>query len=217
MSAHEEQIRALVCREKLPRLSGEFLHHRHSGSSRRPAFGQADILDAHRALDDLDNRSGTVAPNTAQRRIVDDLGAKVRWNRFGTPQSLIRYGGYLGTVSGETAAAAARSWVSSNKALFRLSTVTDDNLVLLNESRMQQQGPRRGLPPAFRRPRTRPGRHDHGRPHRKPASGLEDRLRVLLGGRNPSRPGGSNAVPHRGMAQGGRRCRSPGHLECYLG
>ena len=101
-----------------------------------PAFGQADILDAHDSLDDLDNRTGTVAPNATQKAIVDDLGAKVRWNRFGTPQSLIKYGGFLGTVSGDTAAAAARRWVVSNKALFRLSTVTSDNLMLLNDSRM---------------------------------------------------------------------------------
>lgn len=64
-----------------------------------PAHGQADILEVHDTLDDLDNRAGSIAPTAAQKTIANNLKATVRWNRFGTPQSMIKYGGYLAVAS----------------------------------------------------------------------------------------------------------------------
>ncbi len=101
-----------------------------------PAHGQGDILEVHDTLDDLDNRAGSIAPTAAQKTIANNLKATVRWNRFGTVQSMIKYGGYLASVSGVSAEDAARKWITSNKALFRLSSVTSSNLVLLNDSPM---------------------------------------------------------------------------------
>jgi extracellular elastinolytic metalloproteinase len=87
-------------------------------------------------LGDFDLRTGSVAPTAQQLAAVQSLGAKVRWNRFGTPQSLIKYGGYLATGLSGTPEAAARSFISTNKVLFRLSDQGVSNLELLNDSPM---------------------------------------------------------------------------------
>ena len=101
-----------------------------------PAFGQAQILSVHDALPDLDARSGSVAPTAQQMTIVSGLGAHATWNDFGTPQSLIRYGGFLATGLNGDAVTAARNWIRANKALFRLSDQGVDDLELLNDSKM---------------------------------------------------------------------------------
>ncbi|WP_020388711.1 M36 family metallopeptidase [Kribbella catacumbae] len=73
---------------------------------------------------DLDLRAGSVQPSDTQRRAVADLEASVQWNRFGTPESLIRSSGFLATgVAGNNAVTAARSWVDDNRALFRLGSL----------------------------------------------------------------------------------------------
>ncbi|MBA3553074.1 MAG: M36 family metallopeptidase, partial [Actinobacteria bacterium] len=87
-------------------------------------------------LDDFDARVGTVAPTAAQLALVDGLGATARWNRFGTPRSLIKYGGFLATGLSGDAVQAARGFISANKALFRLSDGGVGNLELLNDSPM---------------------------------------------------------------------------------
>jgi extracellular elastinolytic metalloproteinase len=86
------------------------------------SFAVADVRDAHdHELTDFDARRGTVAPTAAQRALVRDLRASVSWNRFGTPQSLIRYGRHLARgVPGKTAAAAASRWIAANRGIFRL-------------------------------------------------------------------------------------------------
>jgi extracellular elastinolytic metalloproteinase len=90
--------------------------------------------DPPAALADLDARTGSVAPTAAQVAAVSSLGAHVRWNRFGTPASLIRYGGYLATGLGADPVAAARSFVSANRSLFRLSDAGVAGLQLLADS-----------------------------------------------------------------------------------
>src|SRR4051812_11329044 len=70
----------------------------------RPAAGAPAPAKATRALDlslgdtpslaDVDTRVGSVAPSNAQLAEATSLGT-VRWNRYGTPESLINYGGYL--------------------------------------------------------------------------------------------------------------------------
>ena len=71
----------------------------------------------------FDSRTATLAPTAAQRAAAAALDAEVRWNRFGTPQSVIRYGGHLGdAVAGADAESAARRWVEANATLFRLDS-----------------------------------------------------------------------------------------------
>jgi hypothetical protein len=97
------------------------------------SFAVADIREAGGDLSDFDARRGTVAPTAGQRAVVRALHASATWNRFGTPQSLIRYGGQLARgVRGKTAAAAARNWLSANRALFRLRSTAGLELRLSN-------------------------------------------------------------------------------------
>jgi extracellular elastinolytic metalloproteinase len=99
-----------------------------------PLGGFASILEGP-GLDDLDARGGQVQPTAEQRAIVSSLGAHATWSDFGTPQSLIRYGGHLATgVQGASAVDAARAFVDANRALFRLSST--GNLSLLNDARL---------------------------------------------------------------------------------
>ena len=55
---------------------------------------------------------------------------------FGTPKSLIKYGGYLATGLSSDPVAAAKTFITNNKALFRLSDQGVSNLELLNDSPM---------------------------------------------------------------------------------
>jgi extracellular elastinolytic metalloproteinase len=84
-------------------------------------------------LPNLDARAGAVAPDAAQLAAVSGMGGTARWNRFGTPRSLISYGGFL---SGELAGApadAARAWIGANRGLFRLSEADVADLELLHD------------------------------------------------------------------------------------
>jgi hypothetical protein len=98
------------------------------------SFAVADIREAGGDdVADFDARRGSVPPSARQRAVVRALHASATWNRFGTPQSLIRYGGQLALgVRGETAVAAARNWLSANRALFRLRSTAGLELQLSN-------------------------------------------------------------------------------------
>src|SRR5690349_12327398 len=86
------------------------------------------------SVGDFDARTGHVNPTTTQRNAVNSLSAHVEWNAYGTPHSLIKYGGFLATgLSGATAADAARSWVTANKGLFALSSVSSSNLETISD------------------------------------------------------------------------------------
>jgi extracellular elastinolytic metalloproteinase len=86
------------------------------------AWGQGDVHDA--GPPDFDVRSGEVAPTAAQRSLVAALDGEVVWNRFGTPSSLVRPGGFLDArVGGSSAVDAARTWLAENRRLFRLSSL----------------------------------------------------------------------------------------------
>ncbi|MGB7926364.1 MAG: M36 family metallopeptidase [Pyrinomonadaceae bacterium] len=101
------------------------------------ALGQAKILDVHDKEPDFDARAGSISPTAAQAAIVSNLGADVRWNRFGTPHSLIKHGGFLATGLTGDAPTAARNWIRANRALFRLSDQSVTKLELLNDSKMR--------------------------------------------------------------------------------
>ena len=100
------------------------------------AFGIGQIIEKQDGLADLDARVGSKPPSASQQQRVSQLGGHVTWNRFGTPQSLIKYDGWLATGLGGDPVAAARKFISQNKVLFRLTDQGVANLELLNDSRM---------------------------------------------------------------------------------
>jgi extracellular elastinolytic metalloproteinase len=97
------------------------------------SFAVADVHEHSQELTDFDARQGKVAPTAAQRARVRTLRAAATWNRFGTPQSLIRPGRHLATgVQGRTRLAAAKRWLAANRGLFRLDSTNGFELVLNN-------------------------------------------------------------------------------------
>src|SRR5436305_1558784 len=58
-------------------------------------LGAVEIEGLHsQGASDLDARTGSVAPTSDQLASVAALNAHATWNSIGTPQSLIKYGGY---------------------------------------------------------------------------------------------------------------------------
>jgi extracellular elastinolytic metalloproteinase len=96
----------------------------------------AQILPGHAGLDDLDARTGRLAPTAAQRQAATDLGARVQWNRFGTPASLIAKDGYLGTASSGSAEQVARAFLKAHAGLFKLTSAAVDGLETVNDSQL---------------------------------------------------------------------------------
>jgi uncharacterized repeat protein (TIGR01451 family) len=101
-----------------------------------PVLAVSDIAAAATHLADRDARTGSIRPDAAQRSIVSGLGATVRWNRFGTPRSLIKYGSWLATGLRGSDADAARAWVRQNRALFRLTANDVTRLQLVSVNRL---------------------------------------------------------------------------------
>jgi extracellular elastinolytic metalloproteinase len=84
---------------------------------------EPQILDGQR-LGDYDSRTATVSPSAAQEAAAARLDATVRWNKFGTPQSILRPGEYLDSgISAASADAAARNWLTANDALFGVGSL----------------------------------------------------------------------------------------------
>jgi extracellular elastinolytic metalloproteinase len=74
-------------------------------------------------LADLDTRSASIAPSAAQRTAVEELGASASWTRFGTAESLIRYGGFLASgIEAASAGSAALAFLDANRVLYRLDS-----------------------------------------------------------------------------------------------
>jgi extracellular elastinolytic metalloproteinase len=100
------------------------------------ALSVAEIHD-NEGLADYDIRSGKIAPTSAQRAHARRLAGntRVRWNRFGTPSSIVRHGKFLARgIRGKNAAVAARWYLNRHKALFGLRTL--DGLVLESTNRL---------------------------------------------------------------------------------
>ena len=70
---------------------------------------------------DKDNRKGRVAPSAHQRARAAELGARARWNAFGTPAMLAGPGAPLATGLPADPAAAARAYVAANRDLLGLT------------------------------------------------------------------------------------------------
>jgi hypothetical protein len=83
----------------------------------RPGFQGEDSL----LPQDVDNRVGSLRPTAEQVRMARRLGAKARWNEFGTPQSLFNRTGRLSEPKKGEPVAIARAWVRDNAALFKLT------------------------------------------------------------------------------------------------
>jgi extracellular elastinolytic metalloproteinase len=96
------------------------------GRDLRPGFqGESGIPP------DFDRRVGRRSITRSQRTIVQGLDGAVRWNEFGTPQSLIAYKGSLGSGLPDDPVAAARSWLRERAPLFRLSRTAVSDLRVL--------------------------------------------------------------------------------------
>lgn len=94
------------------------------GPNSAGAVGNIESLASQQHEPDVDNRVGSVDPTTAQQRAVRGLDGDptVRWNDFGTPQSLINHDGFLDTgIRGEDAGAAARRFLENNSTVFGVS------------------------------------------------------------------------------------------------
>jgi extracellular elastinolytic metalloproteinase len=85
-------------------------------------------------LKDRDARKGRKQPTARQRDIVDDRDALVTWNAFGTPQTLVKPGGFLATGLPEDEVEAARAWIGRNRELLRLSEAEVDDLELVSNT-----------------------------------------------------------------------------------
>ncbi len=95
---------------------------------------EPQILDGQR-LRDYDSRTATVLPSAAQEAAAARLDASVRWNEFGTPQSVVQHGGYVASgIDAGSAEAAARDWMTANRALFGLGSL--DSLKLDHAARL---------------------------------------------------------------------------------
>ena len=73
-------------------------------------------------LPDYDSRAA-VEPTADRLAAAQALGASVTWNDFGTPASVVRFGGFLAAgIAAPDAAGAARQWLTANAALFGLDS-----------------------------------------------------------------------------------------------
>ena len=81
-------------------------------------------IHEHEGLADFDSRSGKLAPTSSQRAHAKRIAGKVRWNRFGTPSSIVRYGKFLARgIRGKSAPVAARWYLNRHKVVFGLRSL----------------------------------------------------------------------------------------------
>jgi hypothetical protein len=84
---------------------------------------------------ELDARSGSRSPSAAQLASAEAQGLRVTWNRFGTPQSVFKFDGWLATGLSSDAVEAARQYLAANKQLLGVSQEVVDGLVVVNDAR----------------------------------------------------------------------------------
>lgn len=96
------------------------------------------LADPVAGLGDLDVR-GTAVPTAAQRTAAAALGAvDLRWNRFGTPSSILPADGVLARATSADPVEAARAWLRAHAAVFGLTTGQVDALAVVNDQRLAQ-------------------------------------------------------------------------------
>jgi len=70
---------------------------------------------------DKDNRKGRAAPSARQQAKADEVGARARWNDFGTPATLTSTGDPLASGLSADPVAAAEAYVAANRDLLGLT------------------------------------------------------------------------------------------------
>jgi hypothetical protein len=81
------------------------------------------VAAPHHGKGSVDNRPGATAPTAGQRDALTSNGARVVWNRFGTPERLVPAAdaASLATGIGRDAEAVARSYLADNRAALGLT------------------------------------------------------------------------------------------------
>ena len=90
--------------------------------------------DTPPGLSDVDTR-GSVLPTARQQQAADALGARVRWNDFGTPASILSSTGSLGAAGTADPVAAARAWLRDHADLLGVGVGQVDDLEMVNNQR----------------------------------------------------------------------------------
>jgi extracellular elastinolytic metalloproteinase len=113
---------AIVCIASLPAAATTA-----AGNANDPGF-QGE--DSH--IKDVDARKGDKSPTAHQQDAVSQKGATAHWNKLGTPDSLIKPGGYLATGLPSDPVAAARQWISDNSGLLGIPPDAVNDLQLIS-------------------------------------------------------------------------------------
>src|SRR6266508_5907541 len=92
-----------------------------AAGGQEPGSGSGGFQREHDGLKDKDNRKGRVAPSQRQRDLARSLGARARWNDFGTPAVLASTGAPLAEGLPSDPVAAARAYVARNQQLLGLT------------------------------------------------------------------------------------------------
>ncbi|TDV57412.1 hypothetical protein [Actinophytocola oryzae] len=72
---------------------------------------------------DIDNRGASAAPNERQRSLAEERGTTVRWNRYGTPATLVPKPDGRRRDTAADPVAVARNFLADNRETFRISDV----------------------------------------------------------------------------------------------
>ncbi|MGZ6745270.1 MAG: M36 family metallopeptidase [Nocardioides sp.] len=104
-----------------------------------PSHRLVTLGDSAPTLRDVDHR-GSALPTALQRAAAGSLGAvDLRWNRFGTPSSILPADGSLGAAPGSPVQG-ARSWLHAHASVFGLSPAQMDALDLVNDQKLAFDG-----------------------------------------------------------------------------
>ncbi len=138
-------------------------------------------------LADVDTRTTALRPTAAQLKAVRGLGARVTWNGWGTPESLIKPRGFLATgLDAKDARRRPHLAEAERRALPADAGPRRRPRARQRQPDGRQRRPRRAVPAALRRPAGGRGRDGHRRRRRR-----QGRLRVLV-----------DDGQHRGSEQG---------------
>ncbi|MEU4807340.1 M36 family metallopeptidase [Actinosynnema sp. NPDC023587] len=75
---------------------------------------------------DVDNRPATAQPSERQLTVAGDRGTTVRWNRYGTPATLVPRADVRQRGAGQDPVGVARAYLGDNRDLFGLAPETVD-------------------------------------------------------------------------------------------
>jgi extracellular elastinolytic metalloproteinase len=80
---------------------------------------------------DVDNRGGSVAPSARQRTLADQQSTTVRWNRYGTPGTLVPRAGLQRRGAAADPVAVAKAYLTGNGAAFGISPAGVESMDVL--------------------------------------------------------------------------------------